>query len=236
MAMWLLSAMTPPTRRTSSKAGVHGPAVAAAENPSSPRHFAFLARDAAGRPARWNPCAIHPVIVNTAGAPPGALADLIAAIGRLDSLSGLRFRIVGMTTLRPSSGWGDNHLAPYLGWAPVLIAWTGPLGQRLPDEYAGMTTPTWVSNGVHEVFVTAEVLFNADDNTLYTTGPKRRDLFEHELGHLAGLDHTNDPSQIMYPYAGGPTNAAEYGSGDRNGLRELGAGGCLVVPTASWQP
>jgi hypothetical protein len=56
------------------------------------------------------------------------------------------------------------------------------------------------------------------------------------LGHLAGLNHTSDPSQIIYPYAGGPTNASDYGSGERNVHREVGgSGGCVVVPTPNWQ-
>lgn len=86
------------------------------------------------------------------------MADLTAAIRRLDSLSGLRFRIVAITTLRPSSGWGDDQLAPYPAWAPVPVAWTGHVGQALPNEYAGMTTPSWVSTGAHGAFVTVEML------------------------------------------------------------------------------
>ena len=40
----------------------------------------------------------------------------------------------------------------------------------------------------------------------------------HELVHLLGLDHTDDPAQLMYAENGGQT---ALGSGDRRGLAAL---------------
>ena len=45
----------------------------------------------------------------------------------------------------------------------------------------------------------------------------------HELGHLVGLDHVDDPNELMYPRAAERTS---YGPGDLKGLALLGAIPC----------
>ncbi|MDP9497989.1 MAG: M10 family metallopeptidase domain-containing protein [Actinomycetota bacterium] len=44
----------------------------------------------------------------------------------------------------------------------------------------------------------------------------------HELGHLVGLAHVEDPGQLMHPQG----RIAAYGAGDLRGLAAAGSGPC----------
>ncbi|WP_240721531.1 matrixin family metalloprotease [Pseudarthrobacter sp. NamE5] len=49
-----------------------------------------------------------------------------------------------------------------------------------------------------------------------------RAVIMHELAHVVGLDHVNDPTQLMYE-----ENSGQLGTGDRTGLAMLGSGECV---------
>jgi hypothetical protein len=51
-----------------------------------------------------------------------------------------------------------------------------------------------------------------------------RAVVEHELGHLLGLDHVHDDSQLMNADNKGLT---DYAAGDQLGLERLGRGHCF---------
>ena len=49
-------------------------------------------------------------------------------------------------------------------------------------------------------------------------------VITHELGHVVGLDHVDDPSQLMNPRASAAVSTLQQG--DLAGLAELGTGAC----------
>ncbi|HEX6418878.1 MAG TPA: matrixin family metalloprotease, partial [Acidimicrobiales bacterium] len=51
-----------------------------------------------------------------------------------------------------------------------------------------------------------------------------RAVLLHELGHLVGLDHVDDPGQLMQPVA--QADLVAFGPGDLTGLAHLGRGAC----------
>jgi predicted Zn-dependent protease len=55
-------------------------------------------------------------------------------------------------------------------------------------------------------------------------GEQVRAILMHELGHLVGLDHVDDPGELMYAESVGTLG---FGAGDREGLASLGSGRCF---------
>jgi hypothetical protein len=55
--------------------------------------------------------------------------------------------------------------------------------------------------------------------------PVVRAIVLHELGHLVGLAHVDDDTQLMYPEA--QRAVTDYADGDLTGLARLGAGPCV---------
>ena len=62
-----------------------------------------------------------------------------------------------------------------------------------------------------------------------------RAIIMHELGHVVGLDHVDDPDQLMFPRT---TGRLDWGAGDRRGLAAMGAGLCRQAgaPDDPWDP
>ena len=57
-------------------------------------------------------------------------------------------------------------------------------------------------------------------------GPERvRAVIQHELGHLVGLDHVADVTQLMYS-EGNDLQSGDWANGDLAGLHQLGSGPC----------
>jgi hypothetical protein len=72
----------------------------------------------------------------------------------------------------------------------------------------------------HEVSLNAPVLADTaavEGPTIYGSA------ISHELAHLVGEDHVDDPTQLMYPVNNGQTG---YAAGDLAGLAQLGQGPC----------
>lgn len=199
--------------------------------------FRLWARRDDGTPVRWNPCEPIGWVLNPAGAPPTARVDLDEAIARVSVATGLEFTFLGTTTETPSRDrsllqaerYGDR-------WAPVLFAWVAEGTTSLPLEgnERGAAVPVAASTPDGRLFVSGQVILNASA-TLNAGFDDRHTSWGatllHELGHLVGLDHVDDRSQLMYPTA--VFGTARYSPGDLRGLAAVGAtGGCLDVPPA----
>ena len=89
-------------------------------------------------------------------------------------------------------------------WAPVLIAWSDPIEiPELAGDVAGRGRQRVVSEasdgGVRDGADRARRSGPRRDPTGPRASPRVRGVIEHELGHLVGLDHVNDPTQLMNP-------------------------------------
>jgi hypothetical protein len=114
-------------------------------------------------------------------------------------------------------------------WAPVLIAWSD---ERATQDLAGYILGVGGAESVTPpggptVNVTGQVVL--DREQLSTTAMPDRGLVRaailHELGHLVGLAHVADPTQIMYSES--QFGVREYGAGDLRGLALVGSGSCV---------
>jgi hypothetical protein len=216
------------------------PEVAAPAAPAGPAAssdgFAVWERNDDGVPVRWNPCAPIDLVLAPDGAPAGASADLREAAARVGEATGLELRVTGTTDERPRADRPPYQPERYgHRWAPVLVAWAPPHegGVRLRPTDRGVAIPIAVGPVGDRTYVTAQVALNADRTELEAGFEDRArswgSTLVHELAHVVGLDHVEDPSQLLYVHPGeGPV---EFGEGDLAGLAAVGAQhGCRSVP------
>jgi hypothetical protein len=201
--------------------------------PMADAAYALWGRNADGTPVRWDPCSPIPWVLDDREAPADARATVEEAMARITDASGLRFEYRGRTTESPSR---DRSLVAGepTAWAPVLVTWVpgGSTDLPLGDTERGVAVPVAVVEDDVRTFVTGQVLLNADKRLAPGFVDRHASwgaVVLHELSHLVGLDHVDDPRQLMHPVSGfGPV---EFGDGDLAGLAAVGAdGGCLAVP------
>jgi hypothetical protein len=192
---------------------------------------ALLTRNSA--PVTWDPCQPIHFVVRPDGQIPSGRVMLDQVMGEISQATGLLFIDDGATTEAPSGGHSPYQPARYgKRWAPVLIAWTTPAEDPvLAGDVVGSAGPEATTiAGQGERIISGSVAFDAPDLEAQLAQPGGGVLVEqvmrHELGHIVGLGHVDDASQMMNPSEVVGVN--DYGLGDRRGLAAMGSGRCFT--------
>lgn len=187
--------------------------------------YGFLHTTRGGAPVGFSPCEPVRYLVNPQGAPSGWENQIEDAVAEVESRTGLVFEYLGTTDDRSF----DDRLDAAGNPEPVLIGWAdaAEVGD-LADDVAGLGGPTMVGRGRLRAYVTGIVVLDREVTDELQDAPQgarsMRGLLLHELGHLVGLAHVDDPGELMYPRG---TLRSEYGPGDLAGLARIGAVPCV---------
>jgi hypothetical protein len=220
-------------------AGRDGPADHAAS-------FRFLER-VDGAPRRWDPCRPISYRIARLGAPTSARTDLREAFDRAAVATGMRFEDAGAASVAPLElATGTIELGVTLG-ADIWVVWLphesfvqllDRFGVRrdavaigVPFPGSGSDEGSWIGG---LIAIDAGARLRPGFSSTYAQGV----VLMHEIGHVLGLAHVRDRTQVMYSGRSPDPWVSRWGVGDLEGLRRLGAGaGCFApaepVPSAS---
>lgn len=196
--------------------------------------FRFIQVDGdTGEPVRFDPCRELHWVFNPTHAPAGAARDVRAAADVVAQGSGLALVYDGITDepvelRRPAhqpGRYGDR-------WAPILIGWFPQDSAIFSHDSVGVGgSEARANRNGSPVFVTGSIVLNATEHldNGFGAGKTWGKVLIHEWGHVLGLDHVENPAQVMHPDL--VSSPAVWGNGDLAGLRLLGPlSGCVAVP------
>ncbi len=180
-----------------------------------------------GGPVAYTSCRPVQVAVYPAGGPSGAFELASAAVSRAASASGLQLVVMG-----PYGGAAPNwnfEAAPVEADDPISISWQdGDAIAELTDHVAGLGGSRYLDYPGGRRRLIAGTIALSRDYYRYLDEVGDRDqqlaVLLHELGHVLGLDHVDNPDELMNDDNLGLT---AYGPGDLAGLRRLGNGPCF---------
>lgn len=174
-------------------------------------------------PIGWDPCRPIPYEVNPEGAPDDWEQLVDDAVATISEATGLVFEDEGTTDDRAF----EERFRAGVDPRPVLIGWaTSEEVPGLKGDVAGLAGPISTSDGVLAQYVTGRVVLDSDAfeqiERFRGAEEQQRAIVLHELAHLVGLDHVDDPSQLMYR----TTEVTRLGRGDLRGLALVGDTPC----------
>jgi hypothetical protein len=193
---------------------------------------AFVAFQANGvTPIAYDPCRSVHYVIRPDHMPAGGEEMVHAAAARITQATGLQFVYDGLSD-EPVAEDREPYQPDRYGdrWAPVLVAWqTDTENPALAGDVVGRAGSISMSFGVTSTsfFVSGIVVLDGGQfpDVVAWSGPEvAQAIVLHEFGHLVGLDHVTDESQLMYPET--VPGVTDFRAGDLEGLARLGRGSC----------
>jgi hypothetical protein len=203
-----------------------GPAQPAPSAPAGSYRF-WTTEPSTGLPLTWPRCRPVYVVANPAGIPADEHDEFIAmlehALDAISEATGQDWVHVGSTPHRAA----DENTTRDVRGAVTVSFMTAPDPN---DKASAWAVPQPgidpLTGDVH--LVTGVVNLNAQRLVGDAGGevtPLVATTLMHELGHIAGLDHVDDPGQLMHGYYSLPSEPRyeEFRDGDRAGLARVGS-------------
>lgn len=214
--------------------GVEAGEVPLGTPPPAPASTAFALMESPVEDQPWvayDPCRPVHYVVRPDNAPDGSEGLVREAVAAVSAATGLQFVDDGPTTEAPTEE-RDLYQPELYGksWVPVLITWTSDTEiPGLAGDVAGLGGSDYAqAPGQPLVYVGGQVQLDAPDAVESLCYPDGRAYLRatimHELAHVVGLDHVDDPGELMYAENVGRVS---FGEGDLAGLALLGAGPCV---------
>lgn len=188
--------------------------------------YTYLHTTPSGTPVTWACGAEIEVLVNPQGAPQGYPDLVAAAVDTVNGAGGSTFVVTGETDDREFTGRQRG---------PVLLGWADEEEvPALAGEVAGLGGPVYLTGpGGGGRAVGGMVVIDTDLPRGWLRGVDEEAVIAHELLHVLGLGHTDDPDQLM---ADRHTGQDGLGEGDLAGVAALQEAACGPADGARAEP